>query len=317
MKGVLLINLGTPKSPDPQDVGRYLNEFLSDPRVVDLPRWLWLPLLKLVIVPLRRRRSAEAYASIWTPEGSPLLVETRRLAERLQAEMDSAVVDFAMRYGEPGIRERLERMRGQRVEDLVIIPLYPQFSDTTTRTVLEAVDAALRDLQWFPRVRTIEKYHDHPAWVEAIAGSIRRFQSEHGKPDKLLFSLHGIPQRYAEAGDPYRDQCEQSVLDIARALGLSQQDYMLTYQSRVGREPWLQPYTDKTLKAWAKGGVGTVQVVCPGFAVDCLETLEEIAVENREYFEEGGGKSLQYIPALNDSPEHVALMKSLAVGERG
>lgn len=311
MKGALLVNLGTPTAPTPQAVGEYLLEFLSDPRVVDLPRWLWIPLLKLVIVPLRRRRSAEAYAEVWTDEGSPLLVGSRRLCTRLQQTMKDVTVELAMRYGEPSIRAGLEVMRERGVSELVILPMYPQFSDTTTRTVMDAIEEALRDLDWFPVVHTIEKYHDEPAWVEAVANSIRHFRETHGPAEKLLFSLHGIPQRYADAGDPYEKQCIASVDDIARELDLDSGQYQLAFQSRVGREPWLKPYTDFTLRDWAREGIRHVQVVCPGFSIDCLETLEEIAMQNAELFEENGGKQLQYIPALNDSDEHVELYRML------
>lgn len=311
MKGALLVNLGTPKAPTPKAVGEYLLEFLSDPRVVDLPRWLWIPLLKLVIVPLRRRRSAEAYAQVWTKEGSPLLVGSRRLCARLKGTMKDVKVELAMRYGQPSIEAGLQTLRDQDVSELVILPMYPQFSDTTTRTVMDAVDLALRDLDWFPVVHTIEKYHDDPAWVEAVADSIRSYRKQNGSAEKLLFSLHGIPQRYADAGDPYEKQCIQSVKDIAAVLGLEPGRFQLSFQSRVGREPWLKPYTDFTLRDWAREGIRHVQVVCPGFSIDCLETLEEIAMQNAELFEENGGELLQYIPALNDSTAHVELYQDL------
>ncbi|MBT8062600.1 MAG: ferrochelatase [Xanthomonadales bacterium] len=311
MKGALLVNLGTPNAPTPRAVGEYLLEFLSDPRVVDLPRWLWIPLLKLVIVPLRRRRSAEAYSKVWTDEGSPLLVGSRKLCERLQESIEGVAVELAMRYGEPSVRNGLDLLRDKGVDELVIVPMYPQFSDTTTRTVMDAVDEALRQMDWFPVLHTIEKYHDEQAWVDAVANSIRDFRRTHGSADKLLFSLHGIPQRYADAGDPYQKQCIESVNDIAAALELNTDQYQLAFQSRVGREPWLKPYTDFTLRDWAKDGIRHVQVVCPGFSIDCLETLEEIAMENAELFEENGGERLQYIPALNDSAPHVALYESL------
>ena len=312
MKGVLLVNLGTPEAPTPGAVGAYLKEFLADPRVVDLPRWFWLPLLRLVIVPLRRHRSAEAYAEIWGEAGSPLLTYSKALAEKLARELEGeAAVVLAMRYGNPSVREGLERLRALGADRLTVLPLYPQYSATTTESVFDAVSDGLRAMEWFPPVESVQKYHDEPGWATAIAASIERFQAQAGKPDKLIFSLHGIPQRYADAGDPYADQCRQSVAAIAAELGYPESDWLLTFQSRVGREPWLQPYTDKTLEALGGSGVGRVQVVCPGFAVDCLETLEEIAMQNREGFIEAGGQSLEYIPALNDSPEHVALLAAV------
>lgn len=312
MKGVLLVNLGTPQAPTPSAVGSYLSEFLSDPRVVDLPRWLWLPVLKLVIIPLRRKRSSEAYKKVWTEQGSPLLVESRKLANKLGAMLKGeAEVVLAMRYGQPDIFSGLEKLKDKGVEDLVVLPMYPQYSGTTTEAVFDAVTDNLKKMNWFPEVKSIQKYHDAPGWAEAVADSIRHYQRRYGQPDKLLFSLHGVPQRYIANGDPYAAQCEQSVNDIVRELGLDDDDWILAFQSRVGREPWLQPYTDFVLKELAQEGVGNVQVVCPGFAVDCLETLEEIAMQNAELFEENGGKRLDYIPALNDSDSHVRLLSGL------
>ena len=310
--GILLANLGTPEAPERKPVARFLREFLADPRVVDLPRYLWLPLLYLVIIPLRAGRSAAAYRQIWWPEGSPLLVLTERLAARLRADlMGRARVESGMRYGEPSIRSALERLRGDGVEVVVILPMYPQFSGTTTASIYDAVDDALERMGWYPRRHPVDKYHDHPAWIEAIADSIRAFRAVHGAAGKLLFSLHGIPQRYVRQGDPYQQQCELSARAVAKHLGLSEGDWLLTYQSRVGREPWLQPYTDITLTELARSGVRHVQVICPGFAVDCLETLEEIAEQNRKRFEEAGGETLEYIPALNDSDAHARLYRQL------
>jgi ferrochelatase len=317
-RGVLLANLGTPDAPERGPVARFLREFLSDPRVVDLPRLLWLPLLNGVIIPVRAGRSAKAYREIWWEEGSPLLVLTERLAERLRGLLgDSAPVAVGMRYGKPSIHDGLRQLRETGVDEVVVVPLYPQFSHTTTSSIYDAVDAALGRLGWRPRQRRLQDYHDHPVWVRAVADSIRRFQAGHGTPDRLLFSLHGIPQRYVRQGDPYRAQCERGVRAIARHLGLADDAWLLTFQSRVGREPWLQPYTDVTLEELAAAGVRHVQVVCPGFAVDCLETLEEIAMQNRELFEEHGGEKLEYVPALNDGDDHARLMWSLVESDLG
>ena len=310
--GVLLANLGTPEAPRRRPVAKFLREFLSDPRVVDLPRYLWLPLLYLVIIPLRAGRSAVAYRKIWGPEGSPLLVLTRRLTARLGASLAGlAIVDMGMRYGEPSIRSGLEKLRKAGVERLVIIPLYPQYSGTTTASIYDAVEEALIAMEWQPKIHRIQHYHEQKNWIAAVADSITAFRENHGTARQLIFSLHGIPQRYVANGDPYEQQCRQSVEAIASRLGLGEDEWQLTYQSRVGREPWLQPYTDVTLRQLAASGVRSVQVICPGFAVDCLETLEEIAMQNKETFLAAGGEKLEYIPALNDSDAHVRLLMEL------
>lgn len=313
ISGVLLVNLGTPEAAERKPVARFLREFLSDSRVVDLPRYLWLPLLNLVIIPFRAGRSAAAYRKIWWPDGSPLLVLTQRLTSRLRSTLSTSMkVEMGMRYGNPSIRNGLDRLKKAGVAEVVVLPLYPQFSHTTTSSIYDAIEWALNDLDWRPELRCIEQYHEHPAWVDAVASSIRDFRKANGVAEKLIFSLHGIPRRYVDQGDPYQEQCEQSVKSIVAVLGLADDEWMLTYQSRVGREPWLQPYTDQVLKALGSQGTRHVQVVCPGFAVDCLETLEEIAMQNREFFEQAGGEKLDYIPALNCSDAHVNVMRTLA-----
>jgi len=313
-RGVCVVNLGTPESPTRKPVARFLREFLSDPRVIDMPRYLWLPLLNLVIIPLRAGRSAAAYRKIWLPEGSPLLVLTQRLASRLASMLEGiAVVVTGMRYGDPSIRNGLEHLRTSGVEEVVILPLYPQYSDTTTASINDAVEQSLADLNWRPRLHCVQHYFEHPLWIEAVASSIRDFRDANGVSDKLIFSLHGIPERYVAQGDPYQDHCQKSVQAIVAALGLDDDEWLLTYQSRVGREPWLQPYTDKTLMELGASGTRHVQVVCPGFAVDCLETLEEIGMQNREFFEQAGGEKLEYIPALNDSDAHARVMQALVI----
>jgi protoporphyrin/coproporphyrin ferrochelatase len=314
-RGVLVANLGTPASPDPRGVAKFLRAFLSDPRVVDLPRWLWLPLLNLVIIPLRCRRSAAAYRSIWLPEGSPLLVFSRRLAQKLATRMQGVCkIATGMRYGEPSIRSALEELRQGGVNSLAVLPLYPQFSGTTTSSIYDAVDQALQEMNWHPQLSRIDEYHLHPAWVAAVASSIMDFRKISGAADKLVFSLHGIPQRYVANGDPYEQHCRAGVAAITRAAQLEDDEWLLTFQSRVGREPWLMPYTDLTLKQLAQQGMRHVQVVCPGFAVDCLETLEEIAMQNHEMFLAAGGHSLEYIPALNDSDAHVEALRQVIQG---
>jgi len=309
---LLLVNLGSPDAPDAGAVRRYLVEFLSDPRVVDLPRWVWLPLLKLVIGPLRGRRSARAYRKIWTEQGSPLVVLTLRLAEKVQRSLRLAgsdvLVEVAMRYGQPDVAGALARLQDTGIGRLIVLPLYPQFSATTTESSFDAVRAYYEGNNKPPAIRFVKQYFDVPAWSLAIADSINAWWCEHGRADVLLFSFHGLPERYIAAGDPYRDQCEQSVQNIVKELKLDDSDYLMTYQSRVGAEKWLEPYTDKELIKLAESGTRRVQVVCPGFSIDCLETLEEIAMQNRDFFLAAGGETLEYIPALNDSDTQVDLV---------
>ena len=310
-KGVLLVNLGTPDEPKKTSVGQFLTEFLSDPRVVDLPRWFWIPLLRLVIIPLRKGRITAAYKKIWLDDGSPLLVYSEALCEGLQGLMDKrAIVRLAMRYGAPDIRSRLVSLRDEGVNKLIVLPLYPQYSVTTTESVFDAVTATLAELGWEPEIHRVSQYYDEPGWVHSIAGSIRNFQLQHGKAEKLLFSMHGLPQRLVDAGDPYEQQCRQSVSAVVEILKLKE-ECQITFQSRVGREPWLQPYTDEVIKNLAESGCRHVQVVSPGFSVDCLETLEEIAIRYRDLFIAAGGEKFEYIPALNDSDEHVNVLAAV------
>jgi protoporphyrin/coproporphyrin ferrochelatase len=312
---VVLVNLGTPEAPTARAVRRYLAEFLHDYRVVQLTRWLWCPLLHFVILPLRGPRVAEKYASIWFdgPDGgSPLAVHTRRLAQALQRELPGLQVAHAMRYGQPAMARVLDGLREAGVRRVLVLPLYPQYSTTTTASVADVVqreaDGAARGMA----VDLVPDYHDDPGWVAAVAGSIRAHRAAHGAGERLLFSFHGIPQRLADAGDPYPVQCEASFRAIVAALGEDAGEALMTYQSRFGREPWLQPYTDHTLQALARQGVREVDVVCPGFAVDCLETLEEIAQQNAELFREAGGRTLRYIPCLNDDPSHARVLARIA-----
>lgn len=310
-KGVLLVNLGTPREPKAKSIGQFLAEFLSDARVVDLPRWWWIPLLRMVIIPLRKRKVTAAYQEIWLDEGSPLLVHSQGLAEKIRVLLkDRAQVSLAMRYGNPSIQDRLQSMRAQGVKKLVILPLYPQYSVTTTASVFDAVNASLAQMDWQPGLRLVEQYCDDPGWIHSVATSIRNFQSRQGKADKLLFSMHGIPARLVKAGDPYEKQCRQSVAAITEVLQIGD-EYQLAYQSRVGREPWLQPYTDDVIRELAQDGVRHLQVISPGFAADCLETLEEIAMQYRDLFLSSGGEKFEYIPALNDSDEHASVLASM------
>lgn len=306
---VVLVNLGTPDAPTPKAVRRYLAEFLHDHRVVALTRWLWCPILHFVILPFRSPRVAKLYAGVWMDGGSPLAVHTARLTEAVQREMPEARVVHAMRYGNPSLRTVLEQLRDAGHPRVQVLPLYPQYSTTTTASVGDVVDAVFgRD----GRARMRADYHADSAWVEAVAASIRAHWDTHGRGERLLFSFHGIPQRLADAGDPYPQHCRAGADAIVRALGLREDEALLTFQSRFGREPWLQPYTDETLKALGGEGVRTIDVVCPGFAVDCLETLEEIALQNAEIFHEHGGQALRYIPCLNDAPVHAQVLAALA-----
>ena len=305
---LLIVNLGTPEAPTPRAVRRYLAEFLHDHRVVQLTRWLWCPLLHFIILPLRGPKAAAKYASIWMPEGSPLAVHTRRLAGAVQDRLPGWRVQDAMRYGEPSIGSRLQAWRAEGVQKVVVLPLYPQYSTTTTESVRDVVTREARGLD----VRFIEDYPVDPGWVAAVVGSIRSWRAEHGAGEHLLFSYHGLPQRLARNGDPYPQRCEASTRAIVLALGLRDGEWTLTYQSRFGKERWLEPATDATLQAMAARGVRRVDVVCPGFAVDCLETLEEIAMQNAELFHAAGGEALRYIPCLNDAPAHADALAALA-----
>lgn len=305
---LVLVNLGTPDAPTAAAVRRYLSEFLHDHRVVQLTRWLWCPLLHFVILPLRGPKVARKYRQIWLPEGSPLLVHTRALAAAVQARMPELRVEAAMRYGNPSLKAVLASLREAGTRRVLVLPLYPQYSTTTTASVADV----LADAGAPPEVRMVEHYAGDAGWVDAVAASIRAHWAAHGRGERLLLSYHGIPQRVAEGGDPYPRQCEAGTAAIARALGLGADEILHTYQSRFGKEAWLEPYTDRTLEQLARAGVSTVDVACPGFAVDCLETLEEIAVENAALFREHGGGALRYIPCLNASPPHADALARIA-----
>lgn len=303
--GILLVNLGTPDEPTPAAVRRYLRQFLSDPRVVDANRVLWWFILNAIILRIRPGRVATAYQSIWTEDGSPLLHHNRELTEKLEASMEDCVVRLAMTYGNPSIPDVLAEMMHGGVRRLVVLPLYPQYSGSTTGAVFDAVAAALRSQPYVPELRFVDHYTDHPAYIEALADSVRRFWAANGKPDRLVFSFHGIPERYHRNGDPYPCHCRKTVRLAAEALALSEDEYEVAFQSRFGREPWLQPYLDQRMKQMPGEGLRRVHVICPGFAADCLETIEEVNMENRELFLESGGEHFSYIPALNADSVHV------------
>lgn len=310
---LVLVNLGTPAAPTAAAVRRYLAQFLHDHRVVQLTRWLWCPLLHFIILPLRSPKVAHKYAQVWMPGGSPLAVHTAALAEAVAARLPDHRVVHAMRYGEPSVASVLAGLRADGVRRVRVLPLYPQYSTTTTASVADAVAAAAGGLQ----IELLQDYHADAGWAAAVAGSIRAHWDAHGRGERLLLSFHGIPQRLVDGGDPYADQCEASTRAIAGALGLPREELLLTFQSRFGRERWLQPYTQPTLEALARDGVRRVDVVCPGFAVDCLETLEEISVENDAAFRAAGGEALRYIPCLNASAAHADALAALALGDAG
>lgn len=310
--GVLLVNLGTPTAPNAAALRRYLAEFLADPRVVELPRLLWFPILYGVILPFRAPRSAALYRGIWTPQGSPLRVFSEALTAAVGERLSGrAKVLLAMRYGAPSVATQLRALRDAGVRKVLVLPLYPQYSATTTASVLDAVMAELAAWRYWPELRVVNEYHEEASWIDAVADKISEHRKAQVEPGHLLFSFHGIPQRCVDRGDPYARQCQASAQAIASRLGLGDEDWSLSYQSRLGKAQWLTPYTDVTVRELAQRGVRHLDVVCPGFAADCLETLEEIAVENAEFFHQAGGQSLRYIPALNDDAAHADALAGL------
>lgn len=314
--GVLLTNLGTPDAPTPAALRRYLAEFLADPRVVEAPRLIWWLVLNGVILRTRPRRSAAAYSRIWTDEGSPLLTIARRQAEgvraRLAAMLDGAPpVALGMRYGNPSIESALGELEAAGCRRILALPLYPQYSASTSASTADAIGAALGRRRVIPSLRLVRDYHDDPGYLDALAASIDAYWREHGRGDCLIMSFHGIPRKYARKGDIYPAQCGQTALAVARRLGLARGEWKTTFQSRFGPERWLTPYTDKTLAALPARGVRRVDLVCPGFSADCLETLEENDIGNRELFLRAGGESFHYIPCLNDRADHLDALTTI------
>lgn len=314
--GVLISNLGTPDAPTPKALKRYLKQFLSDPRVVEVPRLLWWCILNLIILNIRPRRSAKAYKSVWTEAGSPLALYTKAQADALNAALtekygDQILVEWGMRYGNPSLDSALDRLLNQGVDKLFVLPLYPQYSASTTASTFDAIAQNFTQRRWLPELHMLNGYHQESGYIDALCDSITQHVNEHGKPEKLIFSYHGVPLRYLKNGDPYHCFCVQTTRLVANQLGLSESEYLTSFQSRFGREPWLQPYTDDTLKSLASEGIKSVAVICPGFSSDCLETIEEIDQENREYFLDAGGESFDYIPALNASDAHIQFLTEL------
>ena len=314
--GILLANLGTPDAPTPGAVKRYLRQFLSDKRVVDTSRLLWWPLLRGVILPIRSPRVAKLYQSVWMEEGSPLMVHSRRQQQALAARLPDTPVALGMSYGSPSLASAVDDLLAQGVEHIVVLPLYPQYSCSTVAAVWDELARILAKKRAIPGISFIRDYAEHPDYIHALAASVRASFAVHGEPDLLLLSYHGIPQRNANQGDDYPQRCRDTTRELVSALGLPPERVMMTLQSRFGREPWLTPYTDETLKMLGEKGTKHIQVLCPGFAADCLETLEEIAVQNREIFLEAGGKQYEYIPALNADAAHIEMMVNLTAPYR-
>ncbi len=322
--GILLVNLGTPDAPTPAAVRRYLKEFLSDSRVVEIPRLIWWAILTLLVLPLRSPRVAKAYASIWETD-SPMrrILSDQAMAVACALDSDTSpeleslqaqpiCVLPAMTYGKPSLSSQLDAMMTQGIRHILVLPLFPQYSATTTAAIYDSVQrwtAKQRDL---PALNLLNDYHDHPLYIQALAESVRRYQAEHGVPEKLLLSFHGIPQPYADKGDPYPHQCHHTARLLASLLKLADDQWAISFQSRFGKQEWVKPYTDVVLADWGQSGVRSVQVISPAFSADCLETLEELAVENREHFLASGGQEYGYIPALNTDPLHIELLKDLA-----
>lgn len=311
--GVLLVNLGTPQAPTAKALRVYLREFLSDPRVVSIPRLIWFFILNLFVLTFRPKRSAEAYASIWQEGGSPLFLNSDKITQKLKAQLDDEVyqVELGMRYGQPSIDSVITKMQSDGVKQLLVLPLYPQYSATTTASTFDAVAKTFMQKRMLPELRFVNHYHDKPLYIEALAHSVKAHWEKHGKADKLMLSYHGIPKDYWDKGDPYICECYKTSRLLAEKLGLTKDEVITCFQSRFGKQEWVKPYTDATLKSLPSQGVKSLQIMCPGFSADCLETLEEIEEENKEYFMEAGGESYQYIPCLNDDEMHIEALKQI------
>ncbi len=313
---VILVNLGTPAAPNARSVARYLREFLSDPRVVEVPRLLWWGLLNLLIVPLRCRKVSENYRSIWLDEGSPLKVITERQVAALQRVLDECsagqfITTYAMSYGDQSLAESVRELNDQGINKIIVLPLFPQYSASTTAVVYDQLGELLKDYRHIPDIRIAHHYYDSSSYIDALADSVEKHWQANGRAECLLMSFHGIPKKYVAAGDPYYRQCQETAQALALRLGLSSQQWAYSFQSRFGRLEWIKPYTDVVLQSWAGRGLDSVDVICPAFSSDCLETLEEIDQLNRQLFLGAGGKQFSMIPCLNDSPLHIKMLKDL------
>ena len=311
-KGVLIAYLGTPDSPDVLSVRRYLKEFLSDPRIIEVPKIIWWFVLNIFILNFRSFNSARLYKSIWTDGGSPLLVNCIKIKEKLQKSLPSNYqVALGMRYGNPSIKNALNELKEANCRDIEVITLFPHYSATTVGSIFDAVSTEIKSWRWVPSVKFLNSYHDNPLLIEILSKRIQKSFDSQGKPDKLVFSYHSIPMKYFDSGDPYHCLCQKTSRLIAEKLSLDEKDYITAFQSRFGPSEWLKPYTSETMKSLPKEGIKSVQVVSPGFGVDNLETLQEIDIENKEYFEDAGGENFHYIPCLNDDDDHVEFLISL------
>ena len=310
--GVLITNLGTPDAPKCPKLRKYLTQFLTDPRVIELPFPLRQFLVRGIIINVRSHKSAAAYRTVWTEQGSPLMLHSLDLAIKVRSSLDeNFIVEVGMRYGNPSIDSAIKSLHKQGCRRLIVLPMYPQYSGSTSGSIMDAVGNSLKKIRWVPHLNFISDYYQHELYISALCHSIESHWKEHGRADKLVFSFHGIPQRYVKNGDPYQSHCEQTVEAICAQLGMTNEDYLLVYQSRVGKEPWLQPYCDKTMQTLPNEGIKKIDVICPGFSADCLETIEEIDEENKEYFLEAGGESYNYIKCLNSNDNHVVLVEEL------
>jgi len=319
--GILLVNLGTPDEPTPLAVRRYLKQFLSDTRVVEIPKAIWWLILNGIILNVRPKKTARKYAGIWMKEGSPLRVYTARQAQMLRGFLGESCrspikVEYAMRYGNPSMASAIDKLKAANCENILVLPLYPQYAASTTASTMDELGRVLSQIRNVPGIRLVRSFHDHPAYIQAVARNLTAEWMKIGRPDfrtdKLLMTFHGLPRFHLDKGDPYHCQCHKTARLLAAELGLKKDDYVVTFQSRFGRAEWLQPYTDKTLEELGRKGTRRIDVICPGFAADCLETLEEIADEGRETFLEAGGSEFYYIPVANDSQAYVGALTEIA-----
>ena len=314
---ILLVNLGTPDAPTPRAVRRYLAQFLSDPRVIEIPRALWLPILHAFVLNSRPRKSARKYASIWSPEGSPLRVHAEKQARLLRGHLESQIampvaVDFAMRYGEPSIPGTLARLKAEGCERVLILPMYPQYAASTTASMLDEVGGFLRRVRNVPEIRLVKHFHDHPLYIAALANLAREYWRQSGRPDRLLMSFHGLPSYTLARGDPYHSECQTTARLLARELELAESHWQIAFQSRFGRAEWIKPYTVSALADYGRQGMRRVDVICPGFVADCLETLEEIGIEGRRIFLGAGGGEFHLLPCLNERGDWIRALAEIA-----
>tara|TARA_B100000886_G_scaffold426_1_gene301 strand:+ start:2616 stop:3638 length:1023 start_codon:yes stop_codon:yes gene_type:complete len=317
--GVLLSNLGTPDKPKRKELRVYLKEFLSDPRVIETPKLIWQIILNGIILNTRPQKSAKNYQKVWTDQGSPLLVilnKQKQLTQELLGK-ENLEIEFTigMRYGNPSIKKGLEELREKNCNKIIVLPMYPHYCAATTGSTFDEVTNTMQKWRWVPSLRFISTYHDNPDYIKALANSIKKHWDKHGKPDKILFSYHGIPKKYFTKGDPYHCLCSKTTRLVREQMGLSEEFAITTFQSRFGPEEWLQPYTDKTVEQLAKNKLEHLQIIAPGFSSDCLETIEELDGENREIFKEHGGEKFSYVPCLNDQDDHISLIGALIKNE--